>query len=150
MKTNFLNHHPFIKLIIYKNLTKKMEIKLFIEIPWIIFSILSFVIISFSNCSENLKNFSYLLFADCSIIGLFYLYKNYYLKVRKVLYLFFEFILGVSFILIVSYNLYLNENFQCSVHVIMCFIFIVWYILRNIEIFFFEKKQNQTHYEEIV
>jgi hypothetical protein len=127
-----------------------MEIKLFIEIPWIIFSIISFLLLYFSNCSENLKNFSYLLFADCLIIGLFYFYKIFYLKQRKVLHLCIEFVLGLSFILIVTYNLYLNQNVQCFVHIMICFMYIVWYILRNIEIFYYEKKQNQIHYQEIV
>ena len=122
-----------------------MEIKLFIEIPWILFTITSFLIIYFSNCDNNLKNFSYFLLADCFFVGIFYLYKIYRLKQIKIL--IFEFLFGLSFIILVSYNLYLNENLQCSIHVVICFIFIVWSILRYIEIFFSEKRE---HYEQIV
>ena len=125
-----------------------MEIKLFIEIPWILFAIISFLIIYFSNCSDNLKNFSFFLISDCFIIGIFYLYKIYRLKQIKIL--FFEFLFGLSFIILVTYNLYLNVNLQCTIHVVICLIFIIWSILRYLEIFYSEKKQYQTEYEEII
>ena len=102
----------------------------------------------FSNCSDNLKNFSFFLISDCFIIGIFYLYKIYRLKQIKIL--FFEFLFGLSFIILVTYNLYLNVNLQCTIHVVICLIFIIWSILRYLEIFYSEKKQYQTEYEEII
>lgn len=127
-----------------------MEIKLFIEIPWILFTICSFLIINFSNCSNDIKTYSFLLFALNLFIGLFYVTRLIQKHPRKRTDLIFEFFLGICFILFVSYNLYLDQNFDCLIHIIICCTFIFWFCLRFIEIFFSERKNALPGYEEIL